>query len=144
MEQSEKINIDDIKIAPVINPYEPEEAPEELKELEDKLGIKETLDAIKFILALAKSFKLSYIDKEITFSDALNFYEPAKLILPFFNGIEKIPFELADKITEEEKNLIIAEFKKSGILEEKVEEVAVEAIELALQIKNFIFKNFIK
>ena len=144
MGQSEKFNIDEIKMAPVINTYEPENAPEELKELEDLHGIKETVDAIKFVLALAEAFKLSYKDKEISFSDALNFYEPAKLILPFFKGIEKIPFELADKITESEKELIIAEFKKSGILEDKVEEVAIEAIELALQIKNFIFKNFIK
>lgn len=129
-------------------PAEPvkNEIPKELKTLspeENRKGIVATGHALNFLVALGSAIKLSLEDEKFTIVDALNFYEPAKKLLPFVGSIKEIPSELGDVITEEEQAEIIKIIEKSGFLQGNSEAVAIEALDLILHMKNFIFKNFI-
>lgn len=120
--------------------------PSELNEIpktENNKGIEATKAALIFLIALGSAIKVSLEDGTFTVVDALNFYEPAKKLFPFVSKISEIPSELGDVITPEEQAEIVKIIETSGFLQEESETVALEALDVILQLKNFIFKNFI-
>jgi hypothetical protein len=109
----------------------------------NRKGIDAIKNALMFLIALARAIELSLKDKSFDILDALNFYEPAKMIFPFVNTFNDIPSEFLDTITDEEKQEIIDLIIKSGILPEKAESFFIEIVNLALHIKQFITNRFV-
>lgn len=139
------VNVDALGLDPI--PAVGTEIPDELKPTvtgENRKGISETVDAVIFVLALGTAVKASLSDGKVTVLDAANFLKPVSKFPAFLTGIKDIPGELSDTITEEEQSEIIQAVVESGIAEGKAESIAIEAIDLALHIKNFVFKNFIE
>lgn len=112
---------------------------------DNKKGISETLDAVKFLCAAGVAVKNSLSDDgKITVSDSLKFFTPISKLPAVIVGIKDIPAELSDTITEEEQAEIIKVIEESGIASEEAESAAIEILPLVLGIKNFIFKHFVK
>jgi len=107
---------------------------------ENKLGVENIIQAVKFLASLSEAVKTSLKDDgKITIGDITNFIKPLMNIVPFISCVTKIPAEFLDSITDEEKDLIIANLKEAGIQEKAV----IEGIELVINLKNYIFDNFV-
>lgn len=145
--EKENLNIEPLPLEKQPEKPMEENLPQELKETptfeQNKKGIASTINAIDFLVALGSAVATSLEDGSFSVLDALNFYDPAKKLFPFVSGISDIPSELGDVITEEEQVEIVERIKKSGFLQGRSEEVAIEALDLVLHMKRFIFKNFI-
>ena len=110
----------------------------------NRYSIEETNDVVKFLLALGYSVSLAYEDKNLSITDAVYLIEPTKALLPAIIGLNKVPLELSDKITDEELGIIKNSVVESGVFHGSTKECAIEAIELSRHLKEFIYKWFIK
>jgi|GEM_PF-6680362 hypothetical protein len=111
---------------------------------ENKEGIDGVVGVVKFAVSTAKAIKNSLADDgKITIADSLNFADPIMKLPAAISGISKIPAELKDTITDDEKAQIIEVIKDSGVLPDKAEAIAEKAIAITLDIKAFVFDNFI-
>lgn len=142
-----EININPLAVEP--QPVKDMKIPSELKSVItdpaeiNRLGIDATVKAIAFVTTLARATQMSLQDGKITVIDALNFYEPAKRLVPFLSTIQQIPLEMKDTVTLEEEKAIQQAVLDSGVLPENLESVVVEVIELVFHLKQFIFRNFV-
>lgn len=108
-------------------------------------GINETNDVLKFLCDAGAAISAALADDgKITFSDAPKFFKPAGSVIKAISGIDKVPAELADKITDEEKEILKKTVIESGVLEGDAEAAVTEGLDLAVALKNYIFKHFVK
>ena len=118
---------------------EPVEVP-----IQNREGIKETNDVLKFLVSMGKAVKLSLADdKKVSLSDWPKFIEPGRNVFPAVAGISQVPFELADVITDEEIGQLKKTISDSGVLEGRSEDCVLEGLELIRRIKEFIYEYFV-
>jgi len=101
------------------------------------VGIEETKDALKFFVAIANSFVMSWKDG-LSLSDIVNFGRPAMLLIPFLAGAKYIPTEIID-IDEAEFSELLAVVKNELDLEdEKAAEIVNAVLEIIKQIRTIV------
>ena len=106
-------------------------------------NIKETVDGVIFLTSLGVAVSTSLKDDgKITGGDLPYFLEPVKNLPSFILGIEKIPTELKDQITEEELTEIITAIKNE-LPNDSSEELIADAVKLLIEAKNFTYKHFV-
>lgn len=119
------------------------EVPAQSNTQNNLFGVEETLDGVKFLTAVGIAVAASLKDDgKITGGDLLNFLEPVKELPGFIIGIDMIPAELKDTITDEEMNQIIAVIKEE-LPDGATQEMIIDAIALLVQSKNFVYKHFV-
>lgn len=109
-------------------------------------GVDETVDVTGFLTSLGVAVSKAHEDSKITFSDAFYFVKPLTTkLLPAISGISKVPDELMDILTDDEIKQIkdsVTEELPEGM--EATEELITDSIDLAKQIKVYVFKHFVK
>lgn len=100
----------------------------------DKLGTKETTEALAFIIALANGVGKSADDNDWSYSDLLNFTSAATTAGPAFDGVGKIPAELGDLSDAEKKQLGDYVEKNFDIPQDAVEGIIEEGIKAVLHL----------
>ena len=73
-------------------------------EMDLNIGIKETVEAIDFVIALANAIVKAYSDKKFSFTDLVYVIQPMTKVPAFINGIGMVPAELKD-LNKEEKDV---------------------------------------
>lgn len=107
-------------------------------------GIDAIVSTISFLATAGEALHNSLQDDgKISLLEYASFI-PAIVALPgFVTSLNSLGRELSDEITPEEKEYILSELKKhSQFLGD--EEMVLDAADLAIDMKNFIFKYFIK
>lgn len=128
-----------------IVPFEKMNAPMKLEYLKNQYGVSETVDLIEFLVSIAVAVKKSFADDgKFTVADALNFLSPVTLFPSAITGIDKVPLEMKDEITPEEKAAMLAVVVKAGILPVDAEEVVDEVLDILELIKRFVLERFVE
>ena len=83
-------------------------------------------------------------DGKITITDAGNFLPVITALPGVISALPEIPAELADNISDEEKAEFVKAIEETGLIPENVEDAVSDGIKIAADIKNYVFKYFIK
>lgn len=127
-------------------PYE-SETPESLEKtdetLQNKRGVKETLEFEDLALSLLVAIRVSKEnDNKVDLQDYIHFAKPVTKMIPGFVGLTEIPKELiTDPVTPEEREQMIELAKDYGVLEEKAEEFVDDFSEWLENTKKFVDKH---
>lgn len=106
--------------------------------VQEAFGIQETKDVLDFITTLAESLSVSLSDGEFDPADVVNFIPVLQKVIPAFDDLSLVPFELRD-LTDEEKEELVAHLQDNLELEDEVLEAFVEAgFAAALELFKFI------
>ncbi|NOY58907.1 MAG: hypothetical protein GXO75_08225 [Calditrichaeota bacterium] len=105
-------------------------------------GIQETLDVIRFGLAVGNSLGKALQDKKFDVADLLYFVDSLTKLPSALSGFEKVPEELKDM--EEAEFEVIKETiaKEFDIPQDNIEPIIEDAIKIAVVILVFLKKHF--
>jgi len=102
------------------------------------MGIKETKEALKFVIELGNGLGKSIEDGKFSLGDAVNFLPAAKAFPAAFSGIGKVSAEFLDLDEEERLDLVTFVKDELDIEQDKAEEIAEQAFSLMLNLFSFI------
>ena len=105
-------------------------------------GINETLDVVRFGVAVGNALGKAYADKKFEVSDLLFLVDSLTKLPPALAGLEKVPEELKDLDAEEREQLLETIAKEFDIPQDNVESIIEDAIKLGVAIALFIRKHF--
>ena len=121
-----------------------------MTEQTNQKGIKETCDVIAFVVKVGNvihdvTAPGSAGGSAVKLIEYPQFLSAAMSFPSMVEGISQVPYELADEITEEEKEQIKTELMKSEQLQDANLNDAVEDhLNAAIVLKNLIFKYYVK
>jgi len=101
------------------------------------VGIEETKDALKFFVAIANSFVMSWKDG-LSLSDIVNFGKPAMLLIPFLAGAKYIPTEIIDIDEAEFSELLTVVKNELDLEDEKAAQIVNAVLEIIKQIRTIV------
>lgn len=139
------INLDELN-GIGLEPIPTQKIPTKLEEVKmENKTVESCVKVLKFVGKIGVAIKESLADDgKITITDAGNFLGVITATPGVIAAIPDVPAELADTISDEEKQLIVDAVKETGLIPENVEEAVTEGIKLAADIKNYVFKYIIK
>lgn len=106
--------------------------------MEEKLGVKELKELIKFVIEFGEAINLALADKKFEITELSLLMGPLMQVGPAFEGLDKIGSEIKD--LDEAELLELSTFVKEelDISNDNVENVIETAIDLGIKIYSFI------
>jgi len=106
--------------------------------MEEKLGVKELKELLKFVIEFGESIDLAMADKKFEVSELGLLIAPLMQVGPAFEGFDKLGAEIKD--LEESEMIELAAFVREefDLQNDKIEEVIEVALDLGVRIYGFI------
>lgn len=104
----------------------------------ENVGLKETKEVLKFVIALGHAVDQSLVDNKIGLEDAMNFYGAVLAAGDAFADISLVAQELGDLSAEEKDELIAYVENDLDLRSDKTEEIIEKGISVALNIYEMI------
>jgi hypothetical protein len=115
---------------------------------DNKFGIEETNDFVEALCEAGSLYREVYQDGKLNFNDSLILVKRGPALvsagIKAVVGFGKIGDELADTITDEEVAVLKTTVLKAKVLEGDAESAVLDAIDIGLSIKKWIFKYILK
>lgn len=106
-----------------------------------KIGVDNLLAVLEFLAKIAKIFLAKGTN---WFTKIMSLVSLGWSAFSFAEAIKKVPEELDDYITPEEQNQIAQKFDDLDLVSGDTEGAIKDGIKLAISIKNYLYKYFIK
>jgi len=111
----------------------------------NEFGVENIIKAVEFLGSIGDAIEESLKnDGKVNFADAGNFLKPVINLPGFIGSIPHLPSEFKDTITDDERNEIISALRGTGLDEGKTLEMSIDGFKLAVELKNYFFKYFVK